>query len=158
MAIAAVAVSAGCASNNSNPVSAKAARELEQPVQALRIAAKGSSITQVKAAQQVLANEVEDLVKSNDLGQQRAAKIENAAASLVKDFTQRNKPTPPPTPTFTPTLTPTPTTPTPTVTVTASPTETESSTATATATSTKTKGNGNGNGNGGGGGGGNGDG
>jgi hypothetical protein len=148
LAVAALAVSAGCASNNSNPVSAKAARDLKQPVQALRVAAGGSSIVQVKAAEQVLVNEVEALVKSNDLGQTRGVKIENAAGALVKDFTQMNKPTPPPTPTFTPTPTITPVTPTPTVTVTAPPTPTLTPTLTPTATSTKTHGDGNGNGNG----------
>jgi uncharacterized membrane protein len=145
--LAVVAVATGCSSNNPSQVSAKAAKALKQPVLDLRVAANGSSVFAVSQQEQALVNEVESLVQSNDLTQQRAQKIENAAATLLSDFRHKIEATA--TPTVTPTVTPTTESPTPTessptpsstITITETPTDTATATATPTTTTTKTKG------------------
>lgn len=147
--IAVLAVTAGCSAGNSSQVSAKAAKALRQPVQNLRVAASGTSVFEVSAKEQALVTAVESLVQTNDVSQQQAQKIENAAATLLTDFRHKIAAslTPTPTPsTDSPTPTPTETTPTPspTITVTATPTDTATVTPTGspTATSTKSKGGG----------------
>jgi hypothetical protein len=140
-ALALVAVIAGCASNNPSPVSAKAEKALKQPVAQVRVAANGSSVFLLHEKVQTLDSTVESLVSSNDITQQRAAKIENAAASLLSDFTHKiaasTSPTPSPSVT-TPSETPTPS-PTITITATQTPTPTETATDTTTPTSSPTK-------------------
>jgi hypothetical protein len=130
LAVVALGFTAGC-STTSDGVSAKAAKDLRGDVEAVRVAASGSSVSAVSGAVQALVNEVNSLEQSGNLSDVRGRDIQDAAQGLLTDFKQRHKPTPPPTtPSTTPATSPseTPTTPTPTVTVTVPATPTDTTT------------------------------
>jgi len=128
---------AGCAPTTTSPISAKAANALSQYVAAVRIAVTGKSKGQLAKAVNDLRNEVASLQTEGELTATRAAKIDDAADTLLADF-KGPKPTPSasstsPTPSVSsPPASPSPT-PTVTVTVTSTPTPTTSGTDTTTA-------------------------
>lgn len=154
LVLTALVLMPACASSSAGPVSATAAQALQPYVGALRLAASGSSVSQVAQQVRALDAEVQRLQRSNDLGPSRAQKIQDAATALLADFRHKHTQTPPTSPTVvTSTTAPPPTTPPPTESTTSTPTEstsptTASETPTDSATPKKTKGNGFGTGNG----------
>ena len=132
---AALLLAAGCSSSNEpEPITAKAANTLAPDVHAVRVAATGTSRSQLRDAIKQMNTEVATLQTQGEITATRAAKIADAADVLLTDWEAAAPPPPTPpaspstTPT-TPTATPTPT-PTVAVTVTPTPTPTESATET----------------------------
>jgi hypothetical protein len=133
---AALLFAAGCSSSNEpEPITAHAANLLAPDVHAVRVAAAGTSRSQLRNAIQQMNAEVATLKAQGEITATRAAKIGDAADVLLSDWEAAAPPPPTPTPTPTPTTpSPTPTpTPTPTVTVTVTPTPSETETSTDTA-------------------------
>ena len=126
---------AGCAPTTTSPISTKAANALSQYVAAVRIAVTGKSKGQLAKAVNDLRNEVASLQTEGELTATRAAKIDDAADTLLADF-KGPKPTPSASTTPTPSVSSPPATPTPTVTVTVTSTPTSTPTTTDTTTST----------------------
>jgi hypothetical protein len=136
MTAAVLLLVAGCSSSNEpEPITSAAANTLAPDVHAVRLAAAGTSKSQLRNAIKQMNAEVATLKAQGEITAMRAAKIADAADVLLTDWEAAAPPppTPPASPSTTPT-TPTPTpTPTPTVTVTVTPTVTPTESETETA-------------------------
>jgi hypothetical protein len=136
--LAPTVLAAACSSSGSSEITEKAAQALAPDVQAVRVAASGTSRSHLNAAVNQLHADVATQLGQGQVTSSRATAIDNAAGALVVTFDDK---VPPPHPSVTPTSpssspsTPTPTpTVTTTVTVTPTPTPTHESSSPSTST------------------------